>query len=473
MSLLRAPSLRRALRVTNVMVCVVSLCVLAAVANSQQLPDQEIPDSQPAPDIGSPPTDQTDQLDQQLEQAEEQENTQQDVVDQQLDQAEDQYNRQQDQVDQQLDQAEEQLDRRQDELNQQLEQDEEQLNGRLPAAEADSEATVEGQATTEQRVRLGVAIDENAATNDGITIGDVLRGSAAASAGLRSGDVILSIDGEEVLTADQLDGLVRQRAVGDAAEFMILRNGQRQPMTITFQEFRNDQFGRGQYDRLDRPAIPNRGQHGWLGITLKRDDLYQSQQGAVVETVYPAGPAARAGIERGDRIVEFQGEAITSVDHLLENLSQTRPGDRIELVVFSDGNSQTVTTTLEDVSVFNVGTEIGFDPQYSGRDPSGFVSQTAGHDMMVEQHRRMAEQHERIENALNEIRGELEAIRQELQMHRNQTTSGARQTGENQEYTQPGEQPGLTPPRGDQPGQDALPPVEVRQQPTDNPPNPQ
>ena len=70
---------------------------------------------------------------------------------------------------------------------------------------------------------------------------------------------------------------------------------------------------------------------GWLGVVIQRitPELAKEfgladDKGALVSKVMPDGPAAKAGIERGDVIVEFDGHA----DRGLERAAATGRADR-------------------------------------------------------------------------------------------------------------------------------------------------
>ncbi len=329
------------------------------------------------------------------------------------------------------------------------------------------------QAQQDEPIRLGIAFDHDADLSQGITVGEVMPGGVAADAGLQAGDVIISIDGEAVTSAEQLDRVVQQHAHGDEAGFVVLRNGERQEMNITFR-----QLSRGNQGQESTAGNQRMRSHGWLGVTLQREEdqegqpepgQQQTQLGAVVASVYPASPAARAGMHPGDRIMNVNGEDVTSVDHLLETLAQTKAGDRIELVVICDGDERNYGATLEDAGVFDVAGEFDPDSPYTWHDPHGFNTQITAEDLMLEQHRLVMEQHERMENMLYEMQDDLEAIRRELGILRDAGTAETSQPAQDQAPTT--QQPGA---RRAPPAREASPPVQDRreQQPTDNSTNP-
>ncbi len=86
---------------------------------------------------------------------------------------------------------------------------------------------------------LGVYLDDGSADVDGATLTGALvrqveQGTPASEAGLQEGDLVVSIDGEHVPSAIALVGQVRERGAGQPAELEIVRDGQRQQVTVTF-----------------------------------------------------------------------------------------------------------------------------------------------------------------------------------------------------------------------------------------------
>lgn len=79
---------------------------------------------------------------------------------------------------------------------------------------------------------------------------------------------------------------------------------------------------------------------GIAGISLNRQiALYYDlpvEHGVLVANVVPGGPAHKAGIERGDIIVEFDGKRIDKMEDLQEILSKKTPGHECEVAVVRD-----------------------------------------------------------------------------------------------------------------------------------------
>jgi serine protease Do len=69
-------------------------------------------------------------------------------------------------------------------------------------------------------------------------------------------------------------------------------------------------------------------------------------QGALVNSVIPNGPAAKAGLRQGDVIVDFNGTAVTDGNTLRNHVAITAPGTKINLGIFRDRQKQEIQVTL-------------------------------------------------------------------------------------------------------------------------------
>ena len=86
---------------------------------------------------------------------------------------------------------------------------------------------------------------------------------------------------------------------------------------------------------------------GWLGVTIQeitpalKDKLgLPSVEGALVSQVTPGGPAASAGIERGDVIISFNGNPIKNMHDLPFLVATTPVGKRVQVEVIRKGEKK-------------------------------------------------------------------------------------------------------------------------------------
>ncbi|MEA2625009.1 MAG: serine protease Do [Candidatus Binatota bacterium] len=102
--------------------------------------------------------------------------------------------------------------------------------------------------------------------------------------------------------------------------------------------------------RTDRRVV-----RGWLGVSLQEvtPELAQSfglaeARGAVIADLYRGGPAHRAGLRRGDVILEFAGRPVHDSRQLTRWVAETKIGDAVDLGIMRGGKQETVQVTVEE-----------------------------------------------------------------------------------------------------------------------------
>lgn len=86
----------------------------------------------------------------------------------------------------------------------------------------------------------GIDLDEATAIRNGLTKGiyvdSVVSGSGAEDAGIMAGDVIVSFDGKDVSTMDELKAIKNTKNIGDKIEIKLYRKSELKTFTITLKE---------------------------------------------------------------------------------------------------------------------------------------------------------------------------------------------------------------------------------------------
>jgi serine protease Do len=120
---------------------------------------------------------------------------------------------------------------------------------------------------------------------------------------------------------------------------------------------------------------------GWLGVAIQEitPDLAKAfkakeQKGALVSDVNEQGPALKAGVQRGDVIVEFDGKEVQTVSDLRNRVAQTQVGAKVPLKVIREGQEKVLTLQIGERpadAMLARGTEPGAAPPESAEARKG------------------------------------------------------------------------------------------------------
>jgi regulator of sigma E protease len=161
-------------------------------------------------------------------------------------------------------------------------------------------------------------------------IGDVEAGSIADVAGLESGQEIVAVDGAQTPTWQALSFQLLER-IGDTG-----------PISFSVRYANSDVLyeSRGNLNRWlageDSPDL-----FGGLGLTL-----YTPPVVPVIDEVIAGSPAQAAGLQRGDRILATDGQAMTLWDEWVAYV-QARPGETLSVRIERDGEQRDVALVPE------------------------------------------------------------------------------------------------------------------------------
>src|SRR5262249_898619 len=100
---------------------------------------------------------------------------------------------------------------------------------------------------------------------------------------------------------------------------------------------------RPQYVKL-ASGSPTPGNVPRIGI---RPSYGDDGEGVLLDGVSDGGPAAKAGLKEGDRIVEVAGKPVKNLEAYMTLIRAQKKGGGIELGILRDGKKMTVTVTPE------------------------------------------------------------------------------------------------------------------------------
>ena len=163
-------------------------------------------------------------------------------------------------------------------------------------------------------------LEKHFGVQHGVIVASVEGDSPAADAGIARGDVLTQVDGRDVRSEDELERRIQDHAQGDRIALTRRRDGADAVVTVTAAPF--------PAERADRVAWSR------LGLEVAEDG-----DGLDVRKVRSGSPAARIGVQRGDRVLGLDGAALRSLADFRRRMFEVR-GARGVLLSIGRGRYQ-------------------------------------------------------------------------------------------------------------------------------------
>jgi serine protease Do len=173
----------------------------------------------------------------------------------------------------------------------------------------------------------------------GAVVQNVVQGGPASKAGVQAGDIVVAVNGKEVVSSAALTRAVSAVTPGQRATITVLRNGKKQDLNVTVAKRPDEEaLARGELtvEPEETPAQgeAKRSSSEKLGMRvtaltpeLARELGVEGDQGVVVAAVTPDGPAAKAGLRRGDVILELNRKPVARVEDMVDEVKKMKAGD--------------------------------------------------------------------------------------------------------------------------------------------------
>lgn len=190
-----------------------------------------------------------------------------------------------------------------------------------------------------QSVDARTAQKFNVKLNEGAMVHSVLPGSPAEKAGVEPGDVILNLNGQKIDSPAALQGVVEQLTIGKSYPLEIVREGKRQKLNVTIEQFTKELAEAGPSENGQEKSDSKFDQYGLQLHSLTRDLAKQfglkATTGLVVTEVEEGSAAAQSGIKPGDMIEKAGGQTMNSVEDYQKASTESAGGDGFVLNVRS------------------------------------------------------------------------------------------------------------------------------------------
>jgi serine protease Do len=190
---------------------------------------------------------------------------------------------------------------------------------------------------------LGIAIqdvtDELASSfgvreREGVLVAGVIKGGPAEAAGLRPGDVVVELSGAKVREVPDLQRRVAAVTPGQTVALVVVRDGQAQRLNVRIGEMPAE-------EPVTAAVDPEPDGFGLQIEALAPDSAERLglpfEQGLLVTDVAGGGPADRAGLRRGDVILEVDRQPVHDAPSLHKALAAVPTGRSVLVRVHRPG----------------------------------------------------------------------------------------------------------------------------------------
>ena len=185
-----------------------------------------------------------------------------------------------------------------------------------------------------QKVTPELAESFGLKNSEGALVGDVIPNGPADKAGIQRGDVVIKFNNKNVKEMDNLPRIVASTPPGTTIPIEIIRDGRNKTLHVTIEVLK---------EKVDQPT-PLAAD--LLGIQvqditpeLAKSLELEDNEGVLVSEVDPAEPAGKAGVKRGDIVLEVNREIIVNSSVYNQIIGRLKKGANVLLLVRRNGNT--------------------------------------------------------------------------------------------------------------------------------------
>lgn len=143
----------------------------------------------------------------------------------------------------------------------------------------------------------------------GALVGDVVKGGPAEKGGIKTGDIIITFDGKNVKTSNDLPRLVAETAVGKTVDVTIIRESKETHLSVKVEEMTEEKVA----SQSSEPVQSFGMKVDNLTPQLRQQLGISEKSGVVVMNVEQGSLADESGIQSGDIIKEVNRKTVKNM----------------------------------------------------------------------------------------------------------------------------------------------------------------
>lgn len=179
----------------------------------------------------------------------------------------------------------------------------------------------------------------------GVMVSRVVEDSPAEKAGIKAYDIVSSVNGENVSNRLELLQKIASKAAGEEVTLGIYRleedEAEEMEIKVTLGERPSDAALEGKQEPQQKEDKP--GEFNNMGIIF--GEKIEDQDGLPIAEIKPDSPAAKAGLQSGDILLEVNRKKINSTEDFRKALKEA-PKKRDHIVMYQRG-SEILFSTIE------------------------------------------------------------------------------------------------------------------------------
>lgn len=163
----------------------------------------------------------------------------------------------------------------------------------------------------------------------GALVGDVVTQGPADKAGIKRGDVIVTYDGKKIEESAALPALVASTPVGKTVAVEVMRDGKMNTINVAV----------GKLNDSTAAITPTQEKSQWglamqnIGPEERKQMGLTGNDGVLVTAVIPGSPAANAGVQPGDVILQVNRAPVSSIQGVKDEVAKVEDSKPLLLLL--------------------------------------------------------------------------------------------------------------------------------------------